>query len=165
MPLLLAEERVGVDLHPLIASKVRRQFLMGEYEAAALLAMREVEIRVRDLTGAGDDQFGTRLVRDAFAVPNEEKKKAAGPLTDKLPVAAEQEATLALFAGAIGVFKNPSSHREVDYDDPTFASEVVMFADLLLRMLDRLAPKVVRESALESIRRLAENPDNVERGG
>lgn len=39
----------------------------------------------------------------------------------------------------MGVFKNPSSHRIVDYDDPTLASEVVLFADLLLRMLDRSA--------------------------
>ena len=43
-----------------------------------------------------------------------------------------------LFQGAIGVFKNPPSHRQVDYDNPTVASEVVMFADLLLRMLDSI---------------------------
>ena len=38
--------------------------------------------------------------------------------------------------GAIGVFKNPSSHRQVTYDDVTMASEIVLLADLLLRMLE-----------------------------
>lgn len=37
------------------------------------------------------------------------------------------------------VFKNPSSHRQVDFDDPTLASEVILLADLLLRLLDRHA--------------------------
>jgi Protein of unknown function (Hypoth_ymh) len=48
----------------------------------------------------------------------------------------EQVATMALFWGAIGVFKNPSSHRQVTYDDVTMASEIVLLADLLLRMLE-----------------------------
>jgi hypothetical protein len=33
----------------------------------------------------------------------------------------------------------PTSHRQVDYTDPTIALEVVLFADLLLRMLDERA--------------------------
>ncbi len=43
-----------------------------------------------------------------------------------------------LFAGALGTFKNPVSHRQVDYADPTEAAEVVLFADLLHRILDRI---------------------------
>ncbi len=43
-----------------------------------------------------------------------------------------------LFKGTIGLFKNPSSHRPVDYDDPTLASEIVLFADLLHRLLDQV---------------------------
>lgn len=43
-----------------------------------------------------------------------------------------------LFAGALGTFKNPPSDRQVDYADPTEASEAVLLADLLMRLLDRL---------------------------
>jgi hypothetical protein len=46
-------------------------------------------------------------------------------------------ATRALFWGAIGVFKNPSSHRQVRFEDSIEAAEVVLLADLLLRLLDR----------------------------
>ncbi len=31
-----------------------------------------------------------------------------------------------LYKGALGLFKNPSSHREVDYSDGTEAAEVVL---------------------------------------
>ena len=64
-------------------------------------------------------------------------KPDGGPLADAELDAGERVGMMELFAGAIGTFKNPSSHRQVDYDDPTEASEVVMFADLLMRLLDR----------------------------
>jgi class 3 adenylate cyclase len=37
-----------------------------------------------------------------------------GPLTDTSRVAAERDAEMALFAGAIGHAKNPPGHRDVD---------------------------------------------------
>lgn len=60
-----------------------------------------------------------------------------GPLAHKEADPGEREATSALFAGAVGVFKNTGSHRQVDYDDSTEAAEVVLFADLLMRILDQ----------------------------
>ena len=124
-----AGERLDVDLHPRIEHRVRSQFLLGELEAAAFLAMREVEICVRELSEANDSSIGVSLMKSAFG--------SNGPLRDQALEKGEQEATMALYWGAIGVFKNPSSHRPVDYGDPTLAAEVVLFADLLLRMLDR----------------------------
>jgi hypothetical protein len=43
-----------------------------------------------------------------------------------------------LFKGAIGLFKNPSSHRRVDFTNATEAVEVVLLADLLLRLLQKI---------------------------
>lgn len=126
-----AAERLDVDLHPLLERKVRRQFLVGEYELAAFAAMKEVEVRVRDLAGAPDSLLGVKLVRQAFG-------PGGGVLTDPDLDPGEQVATMELFAGAIGLFKNPPSHRQVDYDDPTEAAEVVLLADLLMRLLDRV---------------------------
>jgi hypothetical protein len=47
--------------------------------------------------------------------------------------------------GAIGVFKNPPSHRQVNYADPALASKIVLFADRLLRMLDERATSLATE--------------------
>jgi hypothetical protein len=47
-----ASARLDVDLHPSIAGRIGSQFLLGEYELAAFAAMRQVEIRVRELAGA-----------------------------------------------------------------------------------------------------------------
>lgn len=55
-----------------------------------------------------------------------------------LAEAGEQVAAMNLFSGAIGLFKNPASHRPVDYDDPVLAGEIVLLADLLLRLLDQV---------------------------
>jgi hypothetical protein len=41
----------------------------------------------------------------------------------------EQEATMALFWRASGVFKNPSGHRQVRFDDPGQTAEVSQLAD------------------------------------
>ncbi|HEX3974983.1 MAG TPA: TIGR02391 family protein [Solirubrobacteraceae bacterium] len=69
----------------------------------------------RDLAGASSGDLGVALMQAPF--------KDGGPLSDPSLEAGEQQATMALFWGAIGVFKKPSSHRQVEYDDPTAASE------------------------------------------
>ncbi len=51
-----------------------------------------------------------------------------------LPVA-ERERMDDLFAGAIGTFKNPHSHRVVGNSDPEPVNEKLMFASRLLRFL------------------------------
>ena len=64
-----------------------------------------------------------------------------GALRDPALDQGEQTARMELFAGAVGVFKNPTSHRNVQYDDPTEAAEFILLADLLMRLLDRVATR------------------------
>lgn len=128
-----AAKRLDVDLHDRL-QQVRSQFLLGEYELAAFAGMREVEIRVREISGAEPSLVGVRLMRKCFGED--------GALADPDLDPGERVGIMELFAGAIGTFKNPPSHRQVDYADPTEASEVVLFADLLMRLLDRFLARM-----------------------
>ena len=94
--------------------------------------MREVEIRVRDLAGASPGDLGVALMKESL----QGGRPAGGPVLGGGRATGDDGA---FFWGAIGVFKNPGSHRQVEYDDPTTASEVVLLADLLLRLLDGAA--------------------------
>lgn len=130
------------QLHPLIASKVYPAFLRGEYDTAVFQAFREVEVAARVASNFALDDYGTELMRKAFrpAPKNNQPSVPAGPLTDtQLPVS-EQEAMANLFAGAIGLYKNPQSHRHVP-TDAVDAVEVIGFASQLLRIVDRLRPQ------------------------
>jgi len=128
------------QLHPLIASKVYPAFMRGEYDTAVFQAFREVEVAVRNAGKFGPNDLGKELMRDAFR-PAEKKGQSAtpGPLTDTQLPTAEQEAMANLFAGAIGFYKNPQSHRHVP-TNPEDAVEVIVFASQLLRIVDRLKP-------------------------
>lgn len=129
-----AIDRIQDNLHALIGQRVRRQFLLGEYEQAIFVAMKAVEVRVRKLGGYGAEVIGTDLMTRAF--------KTGGPLADSEAPPGEVDGTMMLFRGAYAVLRNPSGHREVFFDDVTEASEAVMTASLLMRMLDRIEHRI-----------------------
>ena len=121
-------------LDPQLASKVRPPFLRGDYDSAIFEAFKEVEIRVRTLSGASKTDLGVNLMRKAF-------HPHTGSLTDKSQAPSEQQSLSDLFAGAIGSFKNPSSHRDVDFKDPAEVVELIMLADHLIRIAERRKPQ------------------------
>lgn len=118
------------SLHPAIADTVWSAFIRGEYDVAVFQAMKAVEVSVRDVAGLANTDIGTRLMRKAF-------DPKSGKLSDMATEEGEREAMSALFAGAIGSYKNPQSHRSVKVDEPTEAIEIVMLANHLLRIVDR----------------------------
>lgn len=119
------------SLDPVLAQKVRPLFLRGDYETAVFQSFKEVEVRVRAAARLPAELVGVGLMRRAF-------DPESGPLTDQTQVAAEKEATSHLFAGAVGLFKNPTSHREVEIS-PHEASELIHLANFLLRVVDSRA--------------------------
>lgn len=126
---LWSQERLAGKLDQALEPDVRLLFNLGQYENACLAAMKAVEVEVRKAAGLGASTLGVSLMEEAF--------KVGGPLADSSVVTAEQGAVMQLFRGAIGAFKNPSSHRTVLLDDPVEAAEIVQFADLLLRIVRR----------------------------
>jgi uncharacterized protein (TIGR02391 family) len=125
------------QLHPLIAAKVYPAFLRGEYDTAVFQAFREIEIAVRQAGNFPHDLVGDKLMRAAFA--SAENNSPAGPLNDtQLPIG-EQKAMSHLFAGAFGVYRNSTGHRNVP-TGAADAAEVISFASQLLRIVDRLKP-------------------------
>jgi uncharacterized protein (TIGR02391 family) len=87
-----------------------------------------VEVAVREAGGYTPTDLGTDLIRKAFH-PN------GGPLTDMHAPVAEREALGHLFAGAIGSYKNPHSHRHVTITAEE-AVEMILLASHLLRIVD-----------------------------
>jgi uncharacterized protein (TIGR02391 family) len=116
-------------LHPRIAQAVWSAYMRGEYDVAVFQAMKAVEVYVREAGGFSASELGTDLMRKAFHEDN-------GPLTDTSVEKSERQARSSLFAGALGSYKNPHSHREVDLNDPDEAMEIVSLANHLLRIVD-----------------------------
>ena len=116
-------------LHPIIQEDVWALYHRGKYELAVFEAMKAVEVTVRMAAELAPADIGVKLMRKAFDVEN-------GPLTDKAAEHAERQARSDIFAGAIGSYKNPHSHRAVPLDDPDEAAEIIMLANHLLRIID-----------------------------
>lgn len=110
--------------------KVRPLFLRGDYDTAVFAAFKELEIRVREGAALDADTVGVALMRAAFDAKKGALRESSLPL-------AEREAMAHLFAGAMGLFKNPSSHRPVSYG-PQAAAVLIRLADYLINLTEEI---------------------------
>ena len=111
-----------------IANTVWGVLMRGEFDVAVFQAMKAVEVAAHEALGKPENLRGTDLMRKAFHVDD-------GKLTYLNAERGERGACSALFAGTIGFFKNPHSHRNVTISDATEAIEAVMLANHLLRIV------------------------------
>jgi uncharacterized protein (TIGR02391 family) len=121
----------AVDLlHPVIVGEALPEVDRGpdHFSTAILRAYRAIEIAVRDVGGFGGDRIGVPLMNAAFG--------PGGKLREESSDGGEAEAVRQLFAGAVGAFKNPVSHRDVEERDPAKVLRLLAFASALLEIVD-----------------------------
>jgi len=119
-------------LHPSIAASAFANFLRGEYAIAIFASYLALEDRVREVCKLPNELLGVKLMRTAFDPKD-------GLLRDSSRETGEQEAMAHVYAGTIGLFKNPTSHRLNAFDKAEQAVSLVLFATYLINQVDDLA--------------------------
>ncbi len=120
-------------LHAEFVVNVRPLFLQSRFETAVFEAFKTLEVAVRTAAELGDYAIGVPLASRAFHPEN-------GPLTDMTLEKGERVALMNLMTGAIGSYKNPSSHRRVAITAEE-ARDMIILASHLLKIVDTRAAK------------------------
>lgn len=112
----------GKNRHGIVILRVSRRFRFGllgcaENLTASFAAMKAVEVAAREVASLPNEILGVNLMRKAFSPKD-------GILRDLDAEKGEQQAFADLFAGAIGAFKTPASHRTVKSEDSLETAEV-----------------------------------------
>jgi uncharacterized protein (TIGR02391 family) len=125
-------------LHPSL-DKPGRLLIDGHPVQGAVEAMQLVEARIKELAARGgplpdDTRYGHRLATYAFNPSN-------GPILNATRSVhgrddGEQDGWKFLFMGAMAALRNPLAHKAYQPTDPVEASELIVFASMLMRSLD-----------------------------
>jgi len=115
-------------LHPDLLENARPLFLQGRFETAVFEAFKTLEVAIRTAARLGQEMIGVSLASRAF---NPED----GALTDLTAEKGERVALMNLMTGALGSYKNPSSHRRVEIGAAE-AREMIVLASHLLKIVE-----------------------------
>jgi len=122
------------DLHDLISQSSGAQFASQHYDEAVFNAFKAIEDRVKKLTG--NSEIGKRLMTGVF----NEQSPALDITSDNADASQkddEREGFKFLFMGAAQGLRNPRGHGPNLQTSEQEAMEMLAFASLLMRALDR----------------------------
>jgi uncharacterized protein (TIGR02391 family) len=125
----------SIDIDQLLSqddlrSRVRDDFLSGDYETAVFKAFRFLEESVRAKADKPASSLGVSLMSAAFSSSSGKLKHPGASVPQ------EQDGLHQMMRCRIGWFKNPVSHRTVPRDDAQQVAHVLAFAKLLQDLLD-----------------------------
>jgi uncharacterized protein (TIGR02391 family) len=114
-----------------LRNKIHADFVEGDYESAVFKAFKLLEESVRSKADLPPEVIGADLMSKAFS-------PTKGLLKHKMvQTEAEAEAIHHLMRGGVMLFKNPVSHRTVEYEESEEVAHVLSFANLLLNIVDQ----------------------------
>ncbi|TWB33101.1 TIGR02391 family protein [Nitrospirillum pindoramense] len=116
-------------LHPTIDKAVWSSFIHGDYDCAALQALKKLEVRIRDAAGISVGTTGKSVIEEAF-------KKDDGKLYDSSGVEAEEHGLKIMLMGIFAYYRNSFAHRDVNLEDPDQAIEIIMMVNHLFRIVE-----------------------------
>lgn len=135
------------EIDQVLKDKIISSYMRGDFSTCVFISFREVEIRLREGAKLDNTWYGVKLADMAF-----DPKK--GLLTDPELTDIEKTRYHEMLRGTIGTFKNPLSHRDVNYDDPVIAIGLILFANSLIKTIETraLAYTLIRQVDEQAIR-------------
>ena len=115
-----------------MVNKVWPLFSRGAYDTAVFQAFKEVEVTVREAGGYAEEDCDVELMEKAF-------DPERGNLTKSTQTEDEKQAIQALFTGAMGLYKNPPCHRNINFTVEE-AAEAIIFANHLFKIVHSSTP-------------------------
>lgn len=115
-------------LHPALLINARPLYLQSRFDTAVFEAFKLLEVTIRSHAGLGNDLIGVQLASRAF-------HPESGELTDMTSEKGERSALMSLMTGALGSYKNATSHRHLTISSEE-ARDMIMLASHLLKIVD-----------------------------
>ena len=120
----------AVDLIPeQLRAKVTQPLLAGDFDLAITAACKAVEVRMRERARLPTSDFGSRLAKKFFAKATStelQHPERRGDLADEVH----------LFEGLFGLYRDRAVHDVPHVDDPVVATEIIVSAAHLLRIVE-----------------------------
>ncbi|TET44821.1 TIGR02391 family protein [candidate division TA06 bacterium] len=125
----------AVVIHEDLLQDVMPSFEAERYGTAIFEALKHIEKKLRAKIDADAELLGTKLVDKAFSP---DKGCLTHPLCE---TGGERQGIHQLFRGGVQLMKSPEDHRDFGWDDRRVAGQAIVFADLLLGLLEQAEPR------------------------